>query len=90
MDKLLPVLDLMQTGKDSYFCLSHSFCNDFWTGSSVPALLATLVFALPPVIRLTDLGIRHVDAEIVEAVTAFGYNLDKNYSQLSYLGAAND
>ena len=38
----------------------------------VPALLATLVFALPPVIRLTDLGIRHVDAEIVEAVTAFG------------------
>src|SRR5690606_42135435 len=38
----------------------------------IPALLAAIVFAIPPVIRLTDLGIRQVDPEIVEASRAFG------------------
>ena len=38
----------------------------------IPALLATIVFAVPPVIRLTNLGIRQVDAETVEAVDSFG------------------
>src|SRR5690606_41654863 len=38
----------------------------------IPALLAAIVFAIPPVIRLTDLGIRQVDPEIVEASHAFG------------------
>ena len=63
------VLDLMQTLP--IFVYLIPFVMIFGPGK-VPALLATLVFALPPVIRLTDLGIRHVDAEIVEAVTAFG------------------
>ena len=66
---MLPVLDLMQTLP--IFVYLIPFVMVFGPGK-VPALLATLVFALPPVIRLTDLGIRHVDAEIIEAVTAFG------------------
>jgi glycine betaine/proline transport system permease protein len=38
----------------------------------VPAILATVIYALPPLIRLTDLGIREVDGEVVEASRAFG------------------
>jgi glycine betaine/proline transport system permease protein len=38
----------------------------------VPAILATVVYATPPLIRLTDLGIREVDRETVEASRAFG------------------
>jgi glycine betaine/proline transport system permease protein len=38
----------------------------------VPAVLATIIYAVPPLIRLTDLGIRQVDREVVEAATAFG------------------
>ena len=35
-------------------------------------MLATIIYAVPPLIRLTDLGIRQVDGEVVEAATAFG------------------
>jgi glycine betaine/proline transport system permease protein len=38
----------------------------------VPAILATVIYALPPMIRLTALGIDQVDSEIKEAATAFG------------------
>jgi glycine betaine/proline transport system permease protein len=38
----------------------------------VPGILSTVIFAMPPVVRLTSLGIRHVDHEIVEAGQAFG------------------
>ena len=38
----------------------------------VPGVVATIIFALPPGVRLTELGIRNVDAEIVEAAQAFG------------------
>jgi glycine betaine/proline transport system permease protein len=38
----------------------------------VPGVIATIVFALPPIIRLTNLGIRQVRSEIVEAGYAFG------------------
>ena len=40
----------------------------------VPAIFATVIYAAPPLIRLTDLGIRQVDREVMEAVTAFGAN----------------
>jgi glycine betaine/proline transport system permease protein len=65
----LPVLDIMQTMP--IFVYLIPFVMLFGPGK-IPALLATIVFAIPPVIRLTNLGIRHVDAEVVEAVTAFG------------------
>ncbi|MGV8604933.1 ABC transporter permease subunit, partial [Pseudomonas aeruginosa] len=40
----------------------------------VPAIFATVTYAAPPLIRLTDLGIRQVDSEVTEAVNAFGAN----------------
>jgi glycine betaine/proline transport system permease protein len=65
----LPVLDVMQTMP--IFVYLIPFVMLFGPGK-IPALVATLVFAIPPVIRLTNLGIRGVDAEIVEATRAFG------------------
>src|SRR5690606_6480796 len=38
----------------------------------VPGAISSLVFAMPPAVRLTELGIRQVDAEVVEAAEAFG------------------
>ncbi|WP_430464999.1 ABC transporter permease [Tabrizicola sp.] len=66
---MLPVLDIMQTMP--IFVYLIPFVMLFGPGK-IPALLATIVFAIPPVIRLTDLGIRQVDPEILEASRAFG------------------
>lgn len=66
---MLPVLDIMQTMP--IFVYLIPFVMLFGPGK-IPALLATIVFAIPPVIRLTDLGIRQVDAEILEASRSFG------------------
>ena len=38
----------------------------------VPAVIATIIFALPPLVRLTNLGIRQVQTELIEAGEAFG------------------
>jgi len=38
----------------------------------VPAIMATVIYAVPPIIRLTNLGIRQVDINVVEAARAFG------------------
>jgi glycine betaine/proline transport system permease protein len=38
----------------------------------VPGIIASVLYALPPAIRLTNLGIREVSAQIIEAATAFG------------------
>jgi glycine betaine/proline transport system permease protein len=65
----LPVLDIMQTMP--IFVYLIPFVMLFGPGK-IPALLATVVFAIPPVIRLTNLGIRQVDAEVTEAMTSFG------------------
>jgi len=65
----LPVLDIMQTLP--IFIYLIPFVMLFGPGK-IPALLATIVFAVPPVIRLTNLGIRQVDPETVEAVESFG------------------
>ena len=62
---VLPVLDIMPTM--SIFIYLFPFVMLFDPGK-IPALLATIIFAVPPVIHLTNLGIRQVDAEIVEAV----------------------
>lgn len=65
----LPVLDIMQTMP--IFVYLIPFVMLFGPGK-IPALLATIVFAIPPVIRLTNLGIRQVDREIIEAAQSFG------------------
>ena len=68
---LLPILDLMQTIPS--FCYLIPGILLFGLGA-VPAIFAIFVYAVPPLIRLTDLGIRLVDKEVVEAAEAFGAN----------------
>ena len=65
----LPVLDVMQTMPSFVYLIPAIML--FGLGK-VPAVLATIVYAVPPLIRLTDLGIRQVDNEVIEAATAFG------------------
>jgi ABC-type proline/glycine betaine transport system permease subunit len=64
-----PVLDVMQTMPSFVYLVPVLML--FGLGK-VPAVLATVIYALPPLIRLTDLGLRSVEAEIVEAGQAFG------------------
>ncbi len=65
----MPVLDLMQTIPSFVYLLPAAML--FGLGK-VPAILATVVYATPPLIRLTDLGIREVKRQTVEAARAFG------------------
>jgi len=68
-DKLLPVLDLMQTIPAFVYLIPGIML--FGLGA-VPAIIATFIYAVPPLVRLTDLGIRLVDKEVIEAADAFG------------------
>ncbi|MEG3069905.1 MAG: ABC transporter permease subunit [Candidatus Syntrophopropionicum ammoniitolerans] len=64
-----PILDLMQTMPSFVYLIPAVI---FFGLGKVAALAAILIFALPPAIRLTNLGIRQVTAEMVEAASAFG------------------
>ena len=66
---LMPLLDVMQTLPSFVYLIPVLML--FGLGK-VPAILATVIYAVPPLIRLTDLGIRQVDAEVLEAADAFG------------------
>lgn len=66
---LAPLLDLMQTIPSFVYLIPAAML--FGLGK-VPAILATVVYALPPLVRLTDLGLRQVGGEAVEAARAFG------------------
>jgi ABC-type proline/glycine betaine transport system permease subunit/ABC-type proline/glycine betaine transport system substrate-binding protein len=66
---LMPVLDAMQTMPGFVYLIPALML--FGLGK-VPAVLATLIYCLPPVIRLTALGLEQVDPEIREAGLAFG------------------
>ena len=64
-----PVLDFLQTMPAFVYLIPAII---FFSIGYVPGLIATIIFALPPGVRLTELGIRQVDAETVEAGRAFG------------------
>jgi len=66
---LRPVLDFMQTMPAFVYLIPAAM---FFGLGKVPGTIATIIFAMPPAVRLTDLGIRHVPVEIVEAGLAFG------------------
>jgi glycine betaine/proline transport system permease protein len=66
---LRPALDIMQTIPSFVYLVPIVML--FGVGL-VPGTIATIVFGLPPIIRLTELGIRQVPAELVEAAVAFG------------------
>ncbi len=64
-----PVLDFMQTMPPFVYLIPAAL---FFGLGKVPGAIATLVFAMPPAVRLTNLGIRQVNQEHVEAGLAFG------------------
>jgi glycine betaine/proline transport system permease protein len=66
-----PILDLMQTLPSFVYLIPTVMI--FGPGK-IPALIATIVYASPPLMRLTDLGIRQVDPAVMEASRAFGTN----------------
>jgi glycine betaine/proline transport system permease protein len=66
---LKPVLDAMQTMPAFVYLIPVIFL--FHLGR-VPGVIASVIYALPPAIRLTDLGIRQVPKEIVEAARSYG------------------
>ncbi|MCB0061705.1 MAG: ABC transporter permease subunit, partial [Caldilineaceae bacterium] len=66
---LRPLLDAMQTTPAFVYLVPIVML--FGVGN-VPGIIATIIFALPPIIRLTNLGIRSVPADVVEAAYAFG------------------
>ncbi len=66
---LTPVLDVMQTMPSFVYLIPVLML--FGLGK-VPAVLATVVYAVPPLIRLTSLGLRQVDPSVMEAAQAYG------------------
>lgn len=64
-----PILDFMQTMPAFVYLIPAVL---FFGLGEVPAVIATLIFAMPPCVRLTNLGIRQVPEEIREAALAFG------------------
>ena len=74
-----PVLDFMQTMPPLVYLIPAVII--FGVGV-VPGMIATIIFAMPPGIRLTELGIRQVDAEVVEAGHAFGSSHGKILRQI--------
>jgi glycine betaine/proline transport system permease protein len=65
----LPILDVAQTIPPFVYLIPGVFLLGL---GQVPAIVASVVYALAPVIRLTNLGIRQVDPEVIEAAKAFG------------------
>ena len=64
-----PVLDLCQTMPSFVYLIPAIF---FLGIGMVPAVMATIVYAIPPCIRLTNLGIRLVSPQLIETARAFG------------------
>ena len=64
-----PIMDFMQTMPAFVYLIP---AVTFFSIGVVPGIFATIIFALPPGVRMTELGIRQVDTETVEAGEAFG------------------
>ena len=64
-----PILDVMQTTPSFVYLVPVVMLFSIGT---VPGVIATVIFAMPPIVRLTNLGIRQVQDDVMEAATAFG------------------
>lgn len=64
-----PLLDFMQTMPAFIYLIPAVF---FFALGAVPAVIASVIFAMPPTIRMTGLGLRQVSSELKEAADAFG------------------
>ena len=68
---MTPILDVMQTIPSFVYLLP---AVAFFSIGKPPGILATVIFAMPPMVRLTALGIKHVPDNTKEAALAFGAN----------------
>ena len=64
-----PILDLMQTMPAFVYLIPAIF---FFSVGNTPGVIATVIFSLPPAVRLTCLGINNVPSDVIEAGRAFG------------------
>jgi len=68
---ITPILDVMQTIPSFVYLIPVVMLLGI---GKVPGLIAVCIYAVPPIVRLTNLGIRLVDEEVLEAADAFGAN----------------
>lgn len=69
-DKIIrPILDFMQTMPAFVYLIPAVYFFDLGT---VPGAVSTIIFAMPPIVRLTNLGIREVSKDLIEASRSFG------------------
>ena len=68
---MLPVLDMMQTIPSFVYLIPVVMLLGI---GKVPGLIAVCIYAIPPIVRLTNLGIRLVDKDVLEAAESFGAN----------------
>ncbi|ABR48959.1 binding-protein-dependent transport systems inner membrane component [Alkaliphilus metalliredigens QYMF] len=66
---IMPIMDLMQTMPAFVYLIP---AVSFFRMGKVPGIFATVIFSIAPCIRLTNLGIRQVPEELIEAADAFG------------------
>lgn len=66
---ITPMLDIMQTMPAFVYLIPVVMLLGI---GKIPGVIAVVIYAIPPVIRLTNLGIRLVDREVLEAATAYG------------------
>ena len=64
-----PILDFMQTMPAFVYLIPAIF---FFSVGNTPGVIATVIFSVPPAVRLTALGIKNVQKEVIEAGRAFG------------------
>ena len=64
-----PILDFMQTMPAFVYLIPAIF---FFSVGNTPGVIATVIFSVPPAVRLTALGIKNVNKEVIEAGHAFG------------------
>lgn len=70
IDALLkPILDFMQTMPSFVYLIPAVI---FFGLGNVPGMIATVIFAMPPAMRLTNLGIRQIPRELIEVADSFG------------------
>ena len=68
---VVPILDVMQTIPSFVYLIPVVMLLGI---GKVPGLIAVCIYAIPPIVRLTNLGIRLVDKDVLEAADAFGAN----------------
>ena len=68
---VVPILDIMQTIPSFVYLIQVVMLLGI---GKVPGLIAVCIYAIPPIVRLTNLGIRLVDKDVLEASDSFGAN----------------